>query len=529
MNNDNATAILRSLIIYGLCLPLAIYLGYVLAQQWGRAELAFVVVVCCLPLIPVLMKWHHLLLIASWNMSIVLFFIQGSPHLWMGMTALSLTLTALQYFLKRNVQFATVSTVAWPLLMLGLVILITAHLTGGIGLASFGGESYGGKRYIQLFCAIAGYFAISSHRIEPGRGIAYTSVYFLGALTLIIGSLSPWMPASFRMVYALFPVERIADIQGGGGFSEYTRLSGISSAAVAILCFILARYGLMGAVGFTDRWRFLPLQFRGGLGINQPWRILVVIAIAGVSLVGGYRSVPINLLLITGLLFLLERLYRTRMLVVLVMVGILGIGLTLPFIQKLPFTVQRSLSFLPIKVSDEAKLDARESSEWRLRMWQDVIPTIPQYLLIGKGYAIDAREQEMARSIAEMRGDNDAANAKVVQDYHNGPLSLLIPLGIFGVITFLWFLVAGFRLLLNNYRYGDPINARVNRFLLAYFIAKVLFFFLIFGSFPLDLSIFTGLVALSAALNGGMKQPAVAPAKPNPAYQPFRLPKPLRA
>ncbi len=526
---NNAAAILRSLIIYGLCLPLAVYLGYVLAQPWGRGDLAFVVAVVCLPLIPILLKWHHLLLILSWNMSMVLFFVKGSPYLWMAMTAISLGLTVLQYVLKRNVQFATVSTVAWPLLFLLVVIVITANLTGGIGLATFGGDSYGGKRYIQLLCAIAGYFAITSHRIEPGKGTTYTALYFLGSLTMIIGSLAPWIPGSLRMIYALFPVDSMASLQQGSSFSEYTRLSGITYAAVGVMCFILARYGMQGMLGIGERWRFLPLQFRGGLGINQPWRLLAALGIMWVALMGGYRSIPITILMLCALLFFFERLHRTRLMAVFALVGILAFAVTLPFIERMPFTVQRSLSFLPIKVSDEAKQNAADSSEWRLKMWREVIPTIPQYLLVGKGYAIDAREQEMAMSIAELRGDDQAEGAKIAQDYHSGPLSLIIPLGIFGVIGFLWFMFASFRVLLNNYRYGDPINSRVNTFLLAYFVAKGVFFLVIYGSFQNDLAVFTGVVALSAAVNGGMKTPAPAVVKPNPAYLPFRLPKPQRA
>jgi hypothetical protein len=78
--------------------------------------------------------------------------------------------------------------------------------------------------------------------------------------------------------------------------------------------------------------------------------------------------------------------------------------------------------------------------------------------------------------------------------------------------------------MLNNYRYGDPQHYRINVFLLAYFLVKALYFFLVYGSFQNDLVVFTGLIGLSAAINGGMRQPAKATVT-NPAYLPFRLPK----
>ncbi len=85
-------------------------------------------------------------------------------------------------------------------------------------------------------------------------------------------------------------------------------------------------------------------------------------------------------------------------------------------------------------------------------------------------------------------------------------------------------MIAGFRVLLNNYRYGDPQLHQTNTFFLAYFLTKAVFFFAVYGSFQNDLVIFTGLLGLSASINGGMRQPAKATAV-NPAYLPFRLPK----
>jgi O-antigen ligase len=164
-----------------------------------------------------------------------------------------------------------------------------------------------------------------------------------------------------------------------------------------------------------------------------------------------------------------------------------------------------------------------------LRIWEQAIPTIPRYLIIGKGYGIDPQELQAVQAVSEFRAGSDGAGAELAQDYHSGPLSLIIPLGIFGAIGFLWFLGVSLRLLIRNYRYGDSAHHRINTFLLAYFITRTLFFFVIYGSFQNELAVFTGIVALSAAINGGMRSPAPAPAKPNPAYQPFRLPKVARA
>jgi hypothetical protein len=80
------------------------------------------------------------------------------------------------------------------------------------------------------------------------------------------------------------------------------------------------------------------------------------------------------------------------------------------------------------------------------------------------------------------------------------------------MIGFLWFIGAAFWVLLMNYRYGDPAFKKVNTFLLAYFTARVIFFFVVFGAMNSELSFFTGLVGLSICLNRGVKRPVCAPA-----------------
>ncbi len=522
----NALAIIRSLIIYGLCLPLAIYLGYVVANPMDRMSLAVVVTVAALPLIPVLLKWHHLLLIVSWNMSMVLFFVQGSPYLWMAMTAISLLLTILQQILRRDVVFASVPSITWSLLFLAFVIFLTAKLTGGIGIRSFGGSSYGGKRYVQLFCAIAGYFAITAYRIPKERALLYTALYFLGTLSLIIGSLAPWMPGGLHFLFALFPVDNMTALSGGA--TENMRLGGVTFASVGLLCFILARHGMRGLFSIGEQWRFLPVQFKGGLGVNQPWRILFFLAIAGVGLAGGYRSVPIMFIMVFSGLFFFEKLYRTNLAPILFVAGLLFAAVSLPFVQQMPLMMQRSLSFLPIEVNPLAKSGAEDSSDWRIKIWQEVVPTIPQYLIVGKGYGMDARANEMSEAFRDFESSDDGSGAIAASDFHNGPLSLIIPLGIFGVIAFLWFLFASIKTLINNYRYGEPENRQINTFLLAYFLTKTLFFFAVFGSFQNELAVFVGLIALSVSINGGACQPAPS-TWVNPAHLPFRLPKAIRA
>jgi len=403
------------------------------------------------------------------------------------------------------------------------VILITANLTGGFGMRSMGAESIGGKRYILLLGAVIGYFAMICYRVPEGRGGAYIALYLLGTMTAIIGSMAPFVDKFFYPIFAFFPVENLLALYGGASEDGAAlRLGGLTFACLAIFCFLLARHGVRGLFGFGESWNFMPLRLRGGFGVNHPWRIFIFLAMIWVALLGSYRSIAILLGLTFLVQFHFEGLFRTQLLPVLVLAGVLVVAISLPMVHQLPITIQRSLSFLPVEVDPVARLGAEASSEWRIRMWRAVLPIVPQYLVLGKGYAINPADLQMITDASSRSGGDSAEGAILVGDYHSGPLSVIIPLGIFGAIGFLWFLGAGLRVMLNNFRHGDPELRQVNTFLLSYFIARTIYFFLVFGSLYAELALFTGLIGLSVSINGGMRGPATVPVA-KPVFDQFKL------
>lgn len=55
----------RSRLIYGVTLPLAIFVGYLLATPQELTSLAVILALTFTLCIPILLRWHHLLLIFS--------------------------------------------------------------------------------------------------------------------------------------------------------------------------------------------------------------------------------------------------------------------------------------------------------------------------------------------------------------------------------------------------------------------------------------------------------------------------------
>ena len=499
---SNASALFRSLLVYGLCLPLAVFLGYLLANPLDLATVSVVTVLFFILTIPLLLRWHHAWLIATWNTTAMLFFLPGKPQVWIGLAGMSLLISILQYTLNRKMRFLSVPPVARPLFFLAVVIALTARLTGGLGMKIFGGDTYGGRRYITELAAIAGYFAIINRRIPPKKAGLYIALFFLGAASLVIADLPGVVSPSLNFLFLIFPVSSVSAFTDQNSVVAQTalisRVAGIGALGLAVIYVLLSRHGL-----------------RGVLDATKPWRLGIFCFFVLSCMSTGYRGGIVTLLMVFASLFYLEQLHHTRLLLPVILGLLMIAGLAIVFAARLPLNYQRSLTFLPgIHLDPLARLDAEASSEWRRQMWREVIPQIPQYLLIGKGYAFSGAEQQMVRGGLE--------STEMVGNYHNGPLSVILPFGIFGAIAFVWLLVAGIRVVYRNYQFGDPAYHQINKFLFVYFVVRVILFFAVFGALESDLPMFLGLLGLSISLNGGVTKPMVVP-RPTVVFNRFKL------
>lgn len=258
-------------------------------------------------------------------------------------------------------------------------------------------------------------------------------------------------------------------------------------AALSLCCFMLIRFG-----------------DKGLLDVRRPWRLLLFVIFAIAMAYGGYRA---RLALVFGFLslqFLYERLWRTWLLPWAAGIGIAAAVVIVPNADRLPEGVQRSLSFLPVKVDPVVREDADSTVKWRVEMWREVTPDILKYFWLGKGYGFDQTDVYVATQMAVSGLTPDYVPFILLGLYHEGGLSVIIPFGVLGAIAFLWFLGAGWWALWRNYRFGAPELTTANTFLLTYFTVRLLFFFFIFGALEFDLMYFTGALGLSVALNGGV-------------------------
>jgi hypothetical protein len=204
-----------------------------------------------------------------------------------------------------------------------------------------------------------------------------------------------------------------------------------------------------------------------------------------------------------------EGLLRPRLIVLSSTALVLATLAAAQWAEHLPLVVQRTIAFLPINVNPVVRQSVDNSSDWRYEMWQTLLPEVPTYLLKGKGYGFDPHEMEFMAENTRRGYDRSYTEFILSGEYHSGPLSIVIPFGVWGFLVFGWFIVAAIQFLYRQYRDGSPALRSINTFLLAYFVARLVVFLFIYGAFHYDFFIFTGLLGLSVSLNGAA--PATEP------------------
>jgi hypothetical protein len=490
----NAINIPKTHLIMGLSVPLAVLLGYFVAEPMELGSLAVVVFVLVVLSIPLMMKWHYGLLVFAWNSAICPAFLPGQPTFWALMALIGLLFALLNRAVSANAQFIIEPSITMALLALVGVVVVTGMITGGFGVHMLGSGQYGGKHYFYFLAAVAGYFVFTSQRIPPHRAGLYVALFFLSGLTYAVSEFANLADLTSGFVWLFFAPAgsmRQAALEGPLGSSfGILRLNGLAFVGGALYSYLLARFGI-----------------RGLLDLARPWRLLLLALALAVGTLSGFRSFVLFGGLTFALVFYLEGLHRTRYMPALLSVILLGSVVVLPQAEKLPLVVQRTLSFLPGHFDYAARESASSSLDWRVEMWKEVMPEVPKYLFRGKGWGIDARDFFTSVEMGEV--GNPLASTILVGDFHNGPLSVLIPFGLYGAIAFVWFLVAGLRVLHRNWKFGSPALHSVNTLLLAAFAARAVFFFGFFGSLHSDMAIFTGILGLSVALNGTNASPVL--------------------
>jgi O-antigen ligase len=495
MDNHPSFSVTRTQMAWAICLPLAVVVGYLLADPVTYGSMAVLVMLASVLCVPIILRWHHPLLVVLWNATIIFNYVSESIYLWMFLAVIGFLIGILNRATNPHYRFLVPRFVLWPTLFLALVTVLTALFTGGLGMRLFGSAQYGGRSYFYILFGLLGMFALASQRIPLKWARTSVFLFFLAGATYAAGNIIYMIGPVAYPLFAFFPLTQAY----GQAVSESNLLS---QNATRIGGFGLASASVVAA--FLSIW-----GFRGVFGLRSLHRALLVLAVIGVGASSGFRSSLILAVMVVATVWWLESRDNRQTLIVGMGAAVVAVACVLPFVSHLPLSVQRSLSFLPVPVNPVVRLDTQASTEWRVKMWQDVLPEVPKRALVGRGYALDPAEMNLSYESHRRGLGQQWELAALTGDFHNGFLSTIIPLGGVGVLGFAWLLIAGGRVLHHNYRFGAPELLFINRFIYAYFLVRIAYFVLVFGSFYQDLCLFTGLIGLSLSLNGGVSRPAL--------------------
>ncbi|HUS36057.1 MAG TPA: O-antigen ligase family protein [Verrucomicrobiae bacterium] len=488
----------RGVLIFALCLPLAILMGFMLSDPMMGSNQMFISAALMALLIPLLLSIHHRALIWVGGAVIIAFFVKGQPQMWMVVAGVSFLISVVSRPLaKARPKPVWERWVLTTLILVMVSVMITAAATGGIGMRVFGSSTFGGRKYIALIASFIGFLALTMAVLPRRFAQRDVGIFTLGPVTTGFSNLAYMLGPGFYFLFALFPVS-LAVNQAQADFSPalvgIKRYTGFGSASTAICLYFLMRWG-----------------FRGVCDVSKPWRLLLMTTAMFMGMLSGFRSSLLVTILVGTIQFFAEGLHRTKYAVSFFGFFAAAFVFLALFSESLPLAAQRSISFLPVKVDPIAAVDAKSSLNWRFEMWRTVVKEIPKHLWIGKGYAIDPTDLYLAEESFRRGFINDYETAIAAADYHSGFLSMIVPFGVVGTLAFVLFFMAGARVMYRNMHYGDADVRNINVFLFSFYVGRLLYFFAFFGGIETDFWFFVSLVGISLSMNGGMKGPAVKP------------------
>lgn len=324
------------------------------------------------------------------------------------------------------------------LLVINLLILLQAYLRNPAGMLFANAEIIGARAYFTVLVSVFCYIILAHSRMThwQSRNFAY-----LVCIPMIvaggIAAVTTIFPATSKFIYPFYSGVNIEELTDVGSLnSPEKRLSGLSDFANPLLLLLCAVRSPLALI--------LP---------NSPFvfgTFLIIIICFGLS---GFR----NQFILAGSYISISSVLRRTWseLVVFLVVGLVAIaivaGMQTSGIQ-LPYTFQRSLSFIPfVQWDTEAKADADASTEWRLEMWRDALAsdTYIRNKVLGDGFGFRMGDfLAMQQKIMGWGGAfaQTASNEMdmVKGSFHSGPLTTIRVVGYLGLATFLpWLIFTG--------------------------------------------------------------------------------------
>ncbi len=395
----------------------SIFLGIIIGEQDYKLA-SGVLGVSALALSVMFPQVISFLAVSCYSSGLTLPQLEGRLNFFYVFSLILLGVAALKASLNQKSLKAISQAHIW--LLAFCAVLILTILVRGAGLRVLGDVKWGGMFYIQLFIGISLIFSLAQINMAP-------RFWRVALVTSAILSFLPFLAtflASFGMNVLLVFVQ--------GDSQTMAQLDTLNTG----LGNVFERYFSLGVAGqalFVIPFYFLSVK--NALGKSFPK--VFIVGLFSILLVGfsGFRSSIINIFLFTIILVYISNSLTIGRVFLLIFLTLNFYVFAFIFAKSMPDQFQRMVSFIPgVEVEFHARHDAVSTIDWRMELWGRGIQSIPKYWLIGKGYAFDSSEALAAAD--QTTGFHDSTEWAVVQNsYHQGILSLLVGLGLPGLVA----------------------------------------------------------------------------------------------
>jgi len=377
----------------------------------------------------------------------------------------------------KKIPFDAIDTWVW----VNIGYLITVFFRNPVGINVLGGDRVGGRPYVDVVLGVFIYLILRKETISPKIARLIPLVWLGGeifnALGGLVGLYLPTLGSKIGMLYSGFLPEF-----GKEGMSVEvgeTRLGSLQSFGTTMILFIVCS---VNPTHLIRPQNFLKL---GGYFLGL---ILIMLS--------GFRNALMNVFLVTALGAVLRDKFMGvfKVIVIVFIVGLSGVLLSYSSIN-LPWTFQRTLSFLPGNWDPSAVAAAKDSSEWRYEMWRIALSS-DKYIhnkLLGDGFGVSRPDYE--RMMDAMLGGVGFVGESVTQErfmvsgqFHSGPVSSIRFVGYVGLVFFLVLL-----LILAKRAYQMIVDSRgtpyqfVTLFIGIPILIYPIFFLFVFGAYENDI------------------------------------------
>ncbi len=430
----------------------------------------FITVLLAIPMLIFFLNHQRLLfkaVIVTFFSGLTLPILPGGLTLFHMLALLYIVIVIVGYAFRKQTRVAP-DGFTWSIIAFSTIVMLVVAVRG-FGFRFLGDDNWGGLRYVELFILLGLVLNAKATILTPDEwrktflaGLGFTFIPFLSEVIFIVSGGLIWHHYYFVNV-------QIATI---GAFVRET-----------------AGHELVRLQSANRLGSFLMITSLFFL-IYKPKKLLVfsVLFLFAVLLIGlsGHRSGFFDLIVfpwIVGLVYFKKTLPRY------LAVSTAGLFAALLMIYSiapfLPLQFQRAVSWLPgIQVETVARDDADGTLEWRFDVWDMALLELrqnPEFFVIGKGLTYSSHEYMAMELSGRLYGNY--LWAIITSTYHQGILSLLIILGIPGLIVGTLFL--GLGLYLNRpsqlHRSFDQVLKSIHLLIFAYTSLIVAKFFTIYG------------------------------------------------